>query len=202
MIITRQGDLEIKLQAGDTIAGINPPSKESKLKGGKFGANIALVSLNHKDFDGVDMLAFGDKKPFVISGPGEYEVKGVFIKGFGSRSDYESKKEKINTIYVLSMDGMKIVHLGALSEEKLSEEALEAVDDIDILMIQLGENLLSPAQAAKLAVFLEAKLIVPIGSLEDQKKFAKEVGAKPEETDKLTLKKKDLEGKSNAVAFI
>ncbi len=202
MIITRQGDIEIKLQAGDTIAGINPPSKDSKLKGGKFGANIALVSLNHEDFNGVELLAFGDKKPFVISGPGEYEVKGVFIKGFGSRSDYESKKEKINTIYVLSMDGMKIVHLGALSEEKLSEEALEAVDDIDILIIQLGENLLNPAQAAKLSVFLEAKLIIPIGSAEDQKKFAKEVGAKPEETDKLTLKRKDLEGKSNSVAFI
>jgi len=97
---------------------------------------------------------------------------------------------------------MKIVHLGALSEEKLSEEALEAMDDIDILIIQLGENLLNPSQAAKLSVFLEAKLIIPIGSMDDQKKFAKEVGAKPEETDKLTLKRKDLEGKSNAVAFI
>ncbi len=202
MIITRQGDFEIKLQAGDTIVGFNPPSKESKLKGGKFGANIALVSLNHKDFDGVEALEFGDKKPFVISGPGEYEVKEVFIKGFSSRSDYESKKEKINTIYVLSMDNLKIVHLGALSEEKLSEVALEAVDDIDILIIHLGDNLLTPSQAAKLSVFLEAKLIIPIGSDEDQKKFAKEVGAKPDEVDKLTLKKKDLEGKSNTVVFI
>ncbi len=201
MIITRAGDFELKIQAGDTILGINPPAKNSKLKGGKFGADVALLSLNDADFNGVSELGFGEREPFVISGPGEYEVKGVFVKGFISKSNYGGK-ERINTIYAILMDGLNVMHLGGLDEEKLSEEALEALNEIDILIVHLGKGVLNPAQAAKLAVFLEPKLIIPIGELSDQKQFAKEVGSKPEETDKLTLKRKDLEGKNNSVVFI
>ena len=40
------------------------------------------MSTNHEDMNGVETTARGDKAPFVISGPGEYEIKGVFVHGF------------------------------------------------------------------------------------------------------------------------
>src|SRR3984885_5824382 len=98
MIITYLGGEFIKVQFGDTVLAFNPISKDSKLKTSKFGADIVLSSLNHPDMNGVDQISFGDKKPFVISGPGEYEVKGVFIKGLPSESNYDGEK-RINTIY-------------------------------------------------------------------------------------------------------
>lgn len=77
-----------------------PFPKTSSLKSSKFGADVVLSSINHLDMNGVEQVTFGEKKPFVISGPGEYEVKEVFIKGLPSQSNlWQSKKESI--LYML-----------------------------------------------------------------------------------------------------
>ena len=100
------------LKYSHTILAFNPVSKDSELKTAKFGADIVLSSLNHPDMNGIDQVSFGEKKPFVISGPGEYEVKGVFIKGLASQSGYDgrtpSKEARINTIFTVALEGMNI----------------------------------------------------------------------------------------------
>lgn len=206
MIITKSGTHFIKLQAGDTIVAINPVSKESKEKGGKFGADMAFVSIDHEDMNGVESVTFGDKKPFAVVGPGEYEIKGVFAKGFASSSKYGLKgkeEKKLNTVYFISMDNISFCFLGAISDEKLSQEAMEAVEEIDILFLPVSEGTLSPSSAYKLAVSLEPKMIIPLGSESEVKAFVKESGApKGEVLEKLTLKKKDLEGKEGEVVLL
>lgn len=203
MIITKQGTNFIKLQAGDTIVAVNPVSKNSKEKTSKFGADIALISLNHEDFNGVEEASFGGKFPFVISGPGEYEVKGVFVKGFGGKSNYGGEEEKINTVYFVSMDNISLCFLGLTSEGKLNDEAQEAVEDIDILFVPVSKDTLEAGEAYKLAVSLEPKLIIPLGNEADIKAFVKEAGSeKPEKTEKLSLKKKDLDGKEGEIVLL
>src|SRR5882762_823370 len=113
MVISYLGGECFKISQGDLTLAFNPPSKDSSLKTSKFGADIALVSLNHEDFNGAENAAFGERQPFVISGPGEYEVKGVAVRGFGSESDYGGQKG-INTIYSVSLEGMNLCFLGAL----------------------------------------------------------------------------------------
>ncbi len=203
MIITKSGTHFVKLQAGDTVVAVNPISKNSKEKGAKFGADVALISLNHDDFNGAEEASFGGKNPFVISGPGEYETKGIFVKGYNSKSKYDSKKELLNTLYFVSMDNLSLCFLGAISDEKLSEEATEAVEDIDILFVPVSDNTLSAAVANKLAVSLEPKIIIPLGDEADVKAFVKEAGSeKPEKMEKLTLKKKDVDGKEGEIVLL
>jgi L-ascorbate metabolism protein UlaG (beta-lactamase superfamily) len=208
MIITYQGVEFFKVQFGDTILAFNPISKESKFKPTRFFADVALVSTNHADFNGVENLSYNGKDPLVISGPGEYETKGVFIKGFQSKSNYGGK-EKINTVYTVVLEGMTLCFLGALADEKLSPEFMEAIEDIDVLFLPIGgEGVLDPVKANKLAVTLEPKIIIPmhydeVGVVGSLKKFLKESGeeaVKP--VDKLTLKKKDLEGKEGEVVIL
>ena len=208
MIITYQGVEFFKVQFGDTILAFNPISKESKFKPTRFFADVALVSANNPDFNGVENLSYNGKDPLVISGPGEYETRGVFIKGFQSKTNYGGK-EKINTVYTVVLEGMTLCFLGALSEEKLSPEFLEAVEDIDILFLPVGDNgVLDAAKANKLAVTLEPKIIIPmhyddVGVAGALKKFLKEAGeegVKP--VDKLTIKKKDLDGKEGEVVIL
>lgn len=73
-------------------------------------------------------MSYGEKKPFIVSGPGEYEVQNIFIKGFGTYVNLllESKsKEKTklqNTSYVMTVDGMKICFLGCLKEDLLQSK--------------------------------------------------------------------------------
>ncbi|MEK7556865.1 MAG: MBL fold metallo-hydrolase, partial [Patescibacteria group bacterium] len=73
MVITYHGLESFKVQFGDTVLAFNPVSKDSKLKTAKFGADIALISMHHEDMNGAEQVSFGEKKAFVVEGPGEYE---------------------------------------------------------------------------------------------------------------------------------
>ena len=196
------------MQFGDITIAFNPISKDSKFKPTRFFADIALVSLNHPDMNGVENLSYNGKDPFVISGPGEYEVKDVFIKGFASKSMYDGK-ERINTIYSVTLENMNICFLGALSDINLSSEVKEALGDVDILFVPIGDNnVLNAANAEKLSVEIEPKIIIPmhfgdVGVKDALKKYLKESGdenVKP--MDKLTLKRKDLDGKMGDVVVL
>jgi L-ascorbate metabolism protein UlaG (beta-lactamase superfamily) len=192
-----------KVQFGSTTIAFNPIGKESKHKSARFGADIALISLNHEDMNGADTLGFGDKQPFVISGPGEYETKDVFIKGFESHSSYGGT-DRINTIYLLTLDGMNLCFLGAVDTQELKKETIEDIGDIDILFVPIGgEGVLTPADAYKLAVSLEPKVIIPM-HYDDKtlKLFLKEGGEAGETVDKLTVKKKDVEGKEGDIIVL
>ncbi|MDP3996527.1 MAG: MBL fold metallo-hydrolase [bacterium] len=210
MIITYHNLQFFKVQFGDTVLAFDPISKDSKFKGGRFGADIALISIKHQDFNGVEAVTVGNKEPFVISGPGEYEIKEVFIKGLSSRSGYEGK-ERINTIYTVNLESMNIVFLGGLGGVDLDPKTAEAVSDadIDILFVPIGGGgVLSSADAYKLAVNLEPKIIIPMHYEEAENKdalkvFLREGGSenvKP--VDKLTLKRKDLEGKEGEIMVL
>jgi L-ascorbate metabolism protein UlaG (beta-lactamase superfamily) len=207
MIITYYGGEFFKVQFGDTTLAFNPISKDSKLKSSRFGADIVLSTTYHADFNGVEQVSHGDKKPFVISGPGEYEVKEVFIKGLPSESKYGGK-DLVNTIYTVSLENMNICFLGALNNSELKNETVEALDEIDILFVPIGgEGVLDPVKAYKLAVSLEPKIIIPmhygdVGANDALKVFLKEAGENPKSESKLTLKKKDLEGKEGDIILL
>lgn len=207
MIINFFGGEFFKVQFGDTILAFNPVSKDSSLKTAKFGADIVLSTLNHPDTNGIDQVSFGDKKPFAITGPGEYEAKGIFIKGFMSKSGYDGE-DRINTIYTVTLEGMNICFLGGINTTELPQEADEAIDQVDILFVPVGGNgVLEPAQAYKLAVSIGPKIIIPmhygdIGGKDALKAFLKEAGENPAPEAKLTLKKKDLEGKDADVIVL
>jgi L-ascorbate metabolism protein UlaG (beta-lactamase superfamily) len=207
MIITYLGGEFVKVQFGDTILAFNPVSKDSKLKTSKFGADIVLSSLNHTDMNGIDQVSFGDKRPFVINGPGEYEVKGVFIKGLPSETGYGGEK-RANTIYSVALEGMNICFLGAINTPELPKETDEGIDGVDILFVPIGgDGVLNPTQAYKLAVSISPKIIIPVhygdvGGKDALKQFLKEAGESPKPEGKLTLKKKDLDGKEAEVVVL
>jgi L-ascorbate metabolism protein UlaG (beta-lactamase superfamily) len=201
MIITNHGLQFFRIQFGDIIIATNPPDKNSAFKGPRFGADIVLTSMNQRDFDGAESLSLGNRSPFTVRGPGEYEVKDVVIRGFPSMSQYEGE-ERINTIYALSLEGMQIAFLGALGKPEIPSDAKEAFDAIDILFIPIGgDGVLGAKEAYKLALSIEPKIVVPMhyggaGEKGALQTFLKEAGESDVETlDKLTLKKKDLEGK-------
>ncbi len=208
MIITYLGGEFIKVQFGDITLAFNPPSKDSKLKASRFGADVALVSLNHADFNGAENLSHGERQPFLISGPGEYEIKDVAVRGFSTESTYGGEPH-INTVYTVNLEGMKLCFLGALSSPDLPAVLKEELDGIDILFVPIGgEGVLVPSAANKLAVMLEPHLVIPIhfeglGDKAALKQFLKEAGEeKAEVQDKLTIKKKDLEGKEGEVVVL
>jgi L-ascorbate metabolism protein UlaG (beta-lactamase superfamily) len=211
MIITYFGKQFFKITQGEMVLAFNPVSKGSKTGiSAHFGADIALVTTNHKDYNGIDQLSHGDRAPFAITGPGDYEVKEIFVKGVMSsvtlpEAGESAGKKYINTIYSLSIDNINIVFLGALGDIDLSKEAFESVNNPDILFVPVGgKGLLDSKLAAKLASSLEPKIIIPMDYDDASlKSFLKEIGEdKVEAVDKLTLKSKDLDGKEGEVVVL
>lgn len=217
MILTFHEGACVRAQAGDTTLVFGPVSKKSKnFKPVNFSADVVLISFNHDDMNGSDDMRGRPRKddaegivhgagnqPFVINGPGEYEVKDMTAAGFPSGSTYGGEG-LINTVYSVHFDNIHLMYLGALGDLDLPQEVTE-MDSPDILFVPIGGNgALSPSEAQKLAVKLEPKIIIPI--LYDDKtlkQFLKEAGeesVKP--VDKLTLKRKDLVDKEGDVVVL
>ena len=191
MIITYHGGGLIKAQLADKVVAFNPIGKDAEEKPVRFGANLVLISLNHPLYNGAEFMAHGSKTPLVIDGPGEYEADEVFVRGLPS----SGPEGKINTIYSVLFEDIRLVHLGALVEPKLDDKIREAIGVVEILFVPVGAGRLAPAEAAKLALSFSPKIIIPIdysGETKWLKDFLKEIGNNSEELEKLTLKKKDL----------
>lgn len=218
MVITHYGGQCFKVTFGDLALVFDPISKRSSLPQVRFGADIALVSRDHPDMNGVAEAAYGEKVPFAITGPGEYERLGVVVQGFLSKSAYglaKGQTEAVNTVYAVELEDMMLVHLGALSDVELSKEAREGIGEIDVLFVPIGGGeVLAPDAAHALAVSLEPKIIIPMhwslpagkaGGISAQKAldaFLKESGNGSEKTDKLTLKRKDLVGREGSILVL
>lgn len=208
MIISHFGKQHFKIQQGDLTISLNPISKDSKEKSVKYGADIVFVTINSPDYNGIENCEHGDRKPLIINGPGEYEIRDIFIKGFSSIQEINidgKNKNKIkmqNASYVFTIDGIRILFLGYFNGDLTSEQR-EIIDEIDILFIPVSnnENLLNSYDANKLATKLEPSIIIPMDyDNESLKIFLKETGnEKVEKIDKLTIKKKDIENKQGEV---
>lgn len=207
MIITYHKAEFFKVSFGDTTLAFNPISKDSTLKPTRFGADIALISLEHSDMNGADQVALGEKMPFVVRGPGEYEVRDVLIKGYPLTSEYGGEV-RINTAYVVKLEKMNILFLGATNTKEFPKELNEAIDEIDILFVPIGgKGVLEPSKAYELAVSIGPKLIVPmhhegVGEKDALKQFLKEEGSSSnghKAVNKLTIKSKDIDDKQNEI---
>lgn len=203
MVITYLGQSFVRVQQGEMIIAFSPVAKEVEASVSRFGADLALLS-DHSPLGGAsDTVTYGNKIPFIVDGPGEYEWGGIFIQGTAS----VGAEAKVNTIYSLAVDGIRLCHLGLLTKAELTDEEIEELGSVDILFVPLNEaEALSPSAGAKLATSLEAKIIIPLAfgpkanDLLD--KFLQTAGGGQVVGDKLSLKRKDLEGKVGEVMVI
>ena len=97
---------------------IDPFDKETGLNPPRGGADIVLITHDHHDHNNLKAVS---GTPFVINGPGEYDVKGVFIKGIYSYHDNNKGTERgINTIYVIEAEEHEGLPFGRLGAKRIS----------------------------------------------------------------------------------
>jgi len=149
----------------------------------KVEADIVTVTHSHFDHNAVGEVG---GEPFVVSGAGEYEIKGVSIVGVDSFHDDRRGEERgRNTIYNIQMDGVNIAHLGDLGQSSLTTAQIEELGNIDIALVPVGGFFtIDASDAAKIVAQLEPKIVVPmhyadgvvqIKELEGVDKFLKEM---------------------------
>lgn len=209
MVITWKGQscFEIianPLKNGQVKLVIDPYTEEIGLKLPKLEADIVLSTHNHYDHNNIKGVGkVGTNESFVIQGPGEYEVKNIYIRGISSWHDNEQGKERgENAIYTLEAEDLKICHLGDLGQAELTPEQLENIGEVDVLMIPVGGvYTIEAKEAIKVMAQIEPRITIPMHyslpkvkvKLDEVDKFLKAVGLKTmEPLLKLNIKKKDL----------
>src|SRR6266516_8128399 len=110
-----------------------------------------------------------------VSGPGEFEVRGVTIFGLATGE---------NTVMRVEVDEVRVVSAGRLRRQ-LTEDEIDALGHVDILVVPVGGgDALTAGEATKLVNAIEPAYVVPArysssgGATEYEPvdKFAKEMG--------------------------
>jgi len=136
-------------------------------------------------------------KQRIISGPGEYEIGGVFITAVQTNGKKRAKDELRNTLYVFDYDGLTVAHLGDLSLVP-SQAQIEALGNVDVALVPVGGGRgLNAAKAAEVVSLIEPGIVIPMHysipnckiKLDPLDKFLKEMGlgdVEPQPSIKIT----------------
>ena len=199
MTISWFGQSCFRLEGKDVSLLIDPFSKEIGLRPPKIKDQIVLITHEHYDHNN---LEGAEKETMIIRNPGEYESKGVFVQGISSFHDKAQGAERgTNTIYLIKMEEMTICHLGDLGQEKLEDQQVDLIGEVDILIIPVGgKYTLDYKEAVGVVGQIEPKIIIPMHykvpglniDIEPADKFVKEMGLTPEKIDKFKINKKSF----------
>lgn len=172
MEISFLGQASFRLKGKTTIVVTDPYDPEFLgLKFPKVEADIVTLSHDHKDHNNAEGVG---GSPFKISGPGEYEIAGTSVVGVKSWHDEKEGAERgANTIYNITIDGIKVAHLGDLGQKEMTQTQIEGLGPVDILLIPVGGvYTIDAAAAAKITSVIEPKIIIPMHYLLPGLKFA------------------------------
>lgn len=192
---------DIEYKGGNTIV---VTSKKVALM---IDPRLSLVGL--KDIKTKDEVELATESRFrvensdariIIDSPGEYEVGDFTIRGVAAERHIDTPdQEKLSTIYRIECGDVRMAVVGNVAP-KLSEEQLETIGVIDILLIPVGGGgyTLDATSAASIVRSIEPKLIVPVHYAdagltyevpqESVDVFIKELGAPVEQVSKLKIK--------------
>ncbi|QQG47295.1 MAG: MBL fold metallo-hydrolase [Candidatus Woesebacteria bacterium] len=168
----------------------------------KQECDIVTISHEHQDHNFLDNVACLR----VVRDPGEYEIGGVSIVGFSSFHDNEKgEKRGKNTIYLIEIDGVRVLHLGDLGHI-LTDSLVSEIGVVDVLMVPVGgEFTIGPKEASEVVTKIGAKRVIPMhykalgisdmfSKLSDLSDFFKLTGLKVENLAKLSIKANEENG--------
>lgn len=147
----------------------------------------------------------------VFSGPGEYEVEGVFITGIATaHGKDQAGLADPSTVFIFEFPDMTVAHLGDLGHV-LTESQVEAMPNIDVLLIPVGgQRTLDAAMAAEVIGIVEPRIVIPMHyrmegtpeHLDSLDRFLKEMGVPaPEPVAALRITKAQLPEETQVVVM-
>lgn len=192
----REGGVSILCDPYDRTVGLQLP---------KVRADILTISHDRPGHNSAERVG---GEPKVIRGPGEYEIKNVFITGATTyhRRRKDAAPER-NVMFFFEFGDLTVGHLGDLGEIPTQSEIEELnVGEVDVLMVPVGGgDTLDPTRAVEVIGLFEPRLVIPMHfqqpelsalwatNLEPVDKFLRELGTSaPEAQEMLKLTKSAL----------
>lgn len=128
------------------------------------GETADLVLVTHEHFDHNGVGAVGGDPAIVRSTPGRHASAAGEVLGVASEHDEAAGTERgANTIFVLSIDGLRIAHFGDFGQRNLRDEQAQAIGQVDLAFLPVGGGpTISGEAAAEIATQIGARWVVPM----------------------------------------
>ncbi|RMD66458.1 lactamase [Candidatus Parcubacteria bacterium] len=184
MEITWYGHSCFRLTERGMATVVTDPYDPEVVGYGALKLKADIVTISH-DAPGHNHVRAVKGASHIITGPGEYEIGGVFITGV--RTDGSGKKKSNgprNTLYVFDYNGLTVAHLGDLRRVP-SQAEIEALGTVNVALVPVGGGGgLKAAKAAEVVSLLEPSIVIPMHyatpdtrlDLDPLDKFLKEMG--------------------------
>ena len=183
MEIVWHGHAYFRLKGREGVVVTDPAPRKGASSSARTTADVCTISHGHPGHSQVDAVA---GHPKVLSGPGEYEVKGIVITGIQTYHDAErGKKRGKNTAYLIEMDDLVVCHLGDLGQVLSAEQVDQIGDNVDVLLVPVGgDGTIDAAQAVEVISLIDPRIVIPmhyrVGNLDSHldpvDKFLREMG--------------------------
>jgi len=199
MFINWLGQSCFKIQDKEKIIITDPFGLDCGLKPPRLKADIVTVSHQHNNHNNIKSIM---GEPLVITEPGEYEFKDIYIYGLASWHDNQQGAQRGNNIiYRFEIDDLSVTHLGDLGH-LLTDEQIASLEGTDVLFVPVGGTYtLDSQQAVKVVSQIEPRIVIPMHyaipklkiKLDSIDKFCKEIGiCTQERPTKVKITTKDL----------
>ncbi len=207
--ITWLGHAMFRLRGKDATIITDPFDRSLGLELPRPKADIVTISHDHPHHNAVATLK---GEPHVLRGPGEYEIKGIFITGISTFADNKKGAERgRNTAFLIELDDLIICHLGSLGHV-LTTKQVEALSDVHVLLVPVGgQTTLDAAKAAEVIAQIEPRIVIPmhyrtgaeqVEGEDTLEKFAREMGLKEwTAQDRLAVRASDLPETTSVVVL-
>jgi L-ascorbate metabolism protein UlaG (beta-lactamase superfamily) len=182
MDITWYGHSCFRLGERGVAIVTDPPSDDLGYERPRIRADVVTISHDHPGHN--NRIGFRGS-PRVFDGPGEYEVKGVFITGTTTYHDARNGSARgKNTVFLFDFDGVTVCHLGDLGHVP-TQSQIESLSDVDVLLIPVGGlHTIDASKATEVISLIEPRLVIPMhyktsvgkAKLQTVDKFLKEMG--------------------------
>ncbi|HUB72436.1 MAG TPA: MBL fold metallo-hydrolase [Solirubrobacteraceae bacterium] len=166
------GQSAFLLRGADTTIAIDPFFEMSAMTAGRgiqwdypaisADADVLLVTHEHGDHNGVE--AIGGEPATLRATAGTHDTPVGQVVGVASEHDESAGTERgPNTIFVFTLDGVRVAHMGDFGQRGLREEQAAAIGEVDLLFVPVGGGpTIGAEQAALLVERLRPRWVVPM----------------------------------------
>jgi L-ascorbate metabolism protein UlaG (beta-lactamase superfamily) len=126
------------------------------------GVGLLLVTHEHMDHNGVEAIA---GEPHTVRAlAGRHETPLGEVLGVASEHDEAAGSERgANTIFVFTVDGVRVAHFGDFGQARLRPEQRAAIGPVDLVFLPVGAGPTIGAEgAAEIAAELRPRWLVPM----------------------------------------
>lgn len=197
---------EIEYKGGNAVV---IATKKSKIVVDPRLSLLGLKDINVKDAIELateERFALNDPEAqLVIDGPGEFGIAEFDIKGIAVQRHIDAENEgKKSIIYRIEVGDSKIGVIGNIIG-KLSDEQLEELGVLDVLIIPVGGNgyTLDSTDAVKMVRKIDPRIVIPVHYADTSLKyevpqqeisaFISELSAPVEQTNKFKMKQASID---------